>query len=161
MRPGSILVVAILVLGLAHCGFTAQAASPGAVAGKTDAAGAKTPTVRVAGIVLKWIRTDKQANLRRAEPMIRKAAAGGAKIVVTTECFLDGYAIAEKSIPLESYRALGEPIPEGGYFKRLAALADKLDVHLVAGMMEADGERRYNTAVLIGPDGKLIGKYRK
>jgi predicted amidohydrolase len=28
-------------------------------------------------------------------------------------------------------------------------------------MLEADGEARYNTAVLIGPDGKLAGKYRK
>jgi predicted amidohydrolase len=74
---------------------------------------------------------------------------------------LDGYAIADKSIPLETYRALGEPIPEGKYFQRLAALADQLNIHLVAGMLEADGEKRYNTAVLIGPDGRLIGKYHK
>lgn len=44
--------------------------------------------VRIAGLVLKWIRTDKEANLRRAEAMIREAAAGGAQIVCTTECFL-------------------------------------------------------------------------
>ena len=123
--------------------------------------GPKPSTVRVAGIVLKWIRADKEANFRRVEPMIREAAAGGAKIVVTTECFLDGYAIADKSIPLETYRALGEPIPDGDYYRRLAALADELDVHLVAGMMEADGDARYNTAVLLGPDGKLLGKYHK
>ena len=30
-------------------------------------------TVRVAGLVLKWIRADKEANLRRVEPMIREA----------------------------------------------------------------------------------------
>lgn len=135
--------------------FSAQGLSEG------DAAGSKQPTVRVAGIVVKWIRADKEANLRRAEPMIRQAAAGGARIVVTTECFLDGYAIADKSIPLEAYRNLGEPIPEGKYYGRLAALAKELKIHLVAGMLEADGQRRYNTAVLIDPDGKLVGKYRK
>jgi predicted amidohydrolase len=118
-------------------------------------------SVRVAGIVLKWIRGDKEANFRRAEPLIRQAAAGGAKIVCTTECFLDGYAIADKSIPLETYRALGEPIPGGPYYKRLAQLADELDVHLIAGMLEADGDRRYNTAVLVDPEGNLAGKYRK
>ncbi len=118
-------------------------------------------TVRVAGIVLKWIRTDKEANYRRIEPMIREAAKNGARIVVTTECFLDGYAIADKSIPLDEYRALGEPIPDGKYYQRLAALAKELKVHLIAGMLEADGDARYNTAVLISPDGKLIGKYRK
>jgi predicted amidohydrolase len=118
-------------------------------------------SVRIAGIVLKWVRTDKEANFRRVEPLIREAAAGGAQIVCTTECFLDGYAIADKTIPLNDYRALGEPIPDGHYFRRLARLADELDIHLVAGMLEADGENRYNTAVVIGPDGKLIGKYRK
>lgn len=119
------------------------------------------PTVKVAGIVLKWLRTDKAANYRRAEPMIREAAANGAKIVCMTECFLDGYAIADKTIPLEEYRALGEPIPGGLYFNKLTALAKELEIHLVAGMMETDGEKRHNTTVLIGPDGALIGKYRK
>ncbi len=118
-------------------------------------------TVKVAGIVVKWIRGDKEANIRRVEPLIREAAAHGARIVCTTECFLDGYAIADKSIPLEDYRALGEPIPTGQYFQRLAALAAELKIHLIAGMMEADGDDRYNTAVLLGPDGKLLGKYRK
>lgn len=118
-------------------------------------------TVRVAGIVVKWVRGDKEANYHRVEPLIRQAASQGARIVCTTECFLDGYAIADKSIPLETYRALGEPIPGGVYLKKLAALAAELKIHLVAGMTEADGELRYNTAVFIGPDGKLLGKYRK
>lgn len=118
-------------------------------------------TVRIAGIVLKWVRGDKEANWLRLEPMVRETAKGGAQIVVTTECFLDGYAIQDKSIPLEEYRALGEKIPEGKYFQRLSTLAGELRIHLVAGMTEADGELRYNTSVLIGPDGRLLGKYRK
>jgi predicted amidohydrolase len=118
-------------------------------------------TVRVAGIVLKWVRGDKAANYRRAEPLIREAARGGARIVCTTECFLDGYAIADKSLPVATYRALGEPIPGGEYCGQLAALAKELGIYLVAGMAEADGEARYNTAVFFGPEGTLLGKYRK
>lgn len=133
--------------------------APACAADEAEATASKT--VRVAGIVLKWLRTEKETNLQRAEKLIREAAGGGAEIVCTTECFLDGYAIADKSIPLDEYRALGEPIPGGSCFERLAALADELDIHLVAGMLEADGEHRYNTAVLIGPDGTLVGKYRK
>jgi predicted amidohydrolase len=41
------------------------------------------------------------------------------------------------------------------------ALADELDIVLIAGMLEAQGEARYNTAVLIGADGTLLGKYHK
>jgi predicted amidohydrolase len=40
-------------------------------------------------------------------------------------------------------------------------LADRLEIYLVAGMLEADGDQRYNTAVFLDPAGHLIGKYRK
>jgi predicted amidohydrolase len=139
------------------------------VAGDAFAADEPPPTksadkqarIRVAGIVLKWLRTEKEANYIRAEKLIESAAQGGAKLVCTTECFLDGYAIKDKEIPLEKYRALGEPIPDGEFYQRLSKLADRLDIYLIAGMLEADGEHRYNTAVFLGPDGQLIGKYRK
>lgn len=117
--------------------------------------------LKVAGIVLKWIRGDKEANYQRVVPLIREAAAHGAQLVVTTECFLDGYAIQDKSIPVETYRSLGEAIPGGMYFQRLSDLAKELKIHLIAGMTEADGEQRYNTSVLFGPDGQMLGKYRK
>ncbi|MEM7011171.1 MAG: nitrilase-related carbon-nitrogen hydrolase [Verrucomicrobiota bacterium] len=116
--------------------------------------------IRIAGIVLKWVRGDKEANWDRAKVMIREAAANGADIVVTTECFLDGYAIADKSIPLEKYRKLGEQVPDGKYVKRLRELADELDIHLVAGLLEAAGEHRFNCALMIDPEGQ-IAKYHK
>src|SRR5262245_60303766 len=139
--------IALLVLVLSPAIGRADNSAPG--------------TIRVAGIVLKWLRTEKEANYTRAEKLIETAASGGAKLVCTTECFLDGYAIKDKTIPLDDYRALGEPVPDGKYYQRLAKLADRLDIHLIAGMLEADGEHRYNTAVFIDPNGKLIGKYRK
>jgi predicted amidohydrolase len=116
---------------------------------------------RVAGIVLKWVRGDKEANWKRAEPLIREAARGGARIVCTTECFLDGYAIADKKMPVEKYRALGEAIPDGPYCRKLAALAKELKIHLIAGLHEVDGEAHYNTALLFDTEGKISGKYRK
>ena len=160
MHAAVLLTLALIIGGLILPSGTQAApnAGPQQDAQETQE---KQPTVRVAGIVLKWLRTEKEANFGRVEPMIRQAAAGGAKIVVTTECFLDGYAIADKSIPLDVYRDLGEPIPTGKYYRRLAALAGELKIHLVAGTLEADGPKRFNAAVLIGPDGKLVGKYRK
>src|SRR5262249_35778050 len=118
-------------------------------------------TVRVPGIVLKWIGGDKEQNYRRAAPLIREPAKRGPQVVSTPDCSLDGYTIADKSIPLAEYRRLGEPIPGGVYFRRLAALAEELKIHLIAGMLETDGEARYNTAILLGPDGTLVGRYRK
>ena len=92
--------------------------------------------LRVAGIVLKWIRGDREANYARLGPLVRSAAAGGADIVCTTECFLDGYSIEDKSISLEEFRSLGEPIPGGRYYEKLQKLADELDIHLIVGILE-------------------------
>ncbi len=117
--------------------------------------------VKVAGIVLKWVKGDKEANWRRAEPLIREAAARGAQIVVTTECFLDGYAIRDKTIPVDAWLSLAEEVPDGEYARRLMSLADALDIHLVAGLVEKVGAATFNTAIMVGPDGRLLGRYHK
>ena len=117
--------------------------------------------LRVAGIVLKWLRADREANFARIEPLIRQAAAGGADIICTTESFLDGYSIYDKSIPLEDFRSLGEPIPEGAYFQKMSRLADELGVLLIVGLLERDGDQLFNTAVVVGSNGELLGKYHK
>jgi len=59
-----------------------------------------------------------------------------------------------------SYVQAAEPIP-GPSTEYFGELARKHRLHLVAGLVERDGRLVYNVAVLIGPDGRLIGKYRK
>jgi predicted amidohydrolase len=118
-------------------------------------------SVRVAGIVLKWVPGDRAANYQRAERLIREAAGKGARIVCTPESFLDGYSIRNPNLSTEQFRSLAEPVPNGVYFGRLRHLADELDIYLIAAITELDGENVYNSAVLIGPDGKLMGTYRK
>lgn len=122
---------------------------------------AKPQTVRIAGIVLKWLRMDKEANYRRGAKMIREAAAGGAKIVATSECFLDGFMNGDRTIPLGMYRALAERVPGGEYFQRFSDLAKELKIYLAIGTAEIDAGRTYNTVAFIGPDGSLLGKHRK
>jgi predicted amidohydrolase len=55
---------------------------------------------------------------------------------------------------------VAEPIP-GPSTKRLGAVAREHHIWVVAGLMERDGNRLYNTAVLLDREGKLAGKYRK
>jgi predicted amidohydrolase len=50
------------------------------------------------------------------------------------------------------------PGPSTDYF---GSLAKKHDLYIVAGLLERDGHLVYNVAVLLGPDGKIAGKYRK
>ena len=56
---------------------------------------------------------DKERNYQRGAKLIREAAEGGAKMVFTTEGFLDGFMNGDRTIPLSMYQTLAERIPEG------------------------------------------------
>jgi len=60
----------------------------------------------------------------------------------------------------KSYAQVSEPIP-GPTTKRLGALAKQVNCYIVAGIYERVGPVIYNTAVLIGRKGELVGTYRK
>ncbi len=60
----------------------------------------------------------------------------------------------------KSYFEVSEPVP-GPTTRRLGKLAEKVNAYIVAGIYERSGEVLYNTSVLIGRDGRLVGKYRK
>jgi predicted amidohydrolase len=60
----------------------------------------------------------------------------------------------------KSYYEVGESLP-GPTSKRLGELAKELKSYVVAGIYEKEGSVLYNTAILVGRDGRLVGKYRK
>lgn len=90
---------------------------------------------------------------RQFEPMLEDAAGQKADLVVLPE------TITATGNGL-SYLDAAEPIP-GPASDYFAGQARKHGFFLVAGLVERDGHLIYNTAVLLGPDGALIGKYRK
>lgn len=92
-------------------------------------------------------------NCRQFEPMITDAARQKADLVVLPETL----TIAGNGL---SYAQGAEPIP-GPSTEFFGKLALKHGLHIVAGLLERDRHLIYNTAVLIGPDGRHIGRYRK
>jgi predicted amidohydrolase len=90
---------------------------------------------------------------RQFEPFIADAARQKADLVVLPETITAtgnglSYAQAAESIPG----------PATEYFGKLAR---QYGLHIVVGLVERERHLVFNTGVLIGPDGKLIGKYRK
>jgi predicted amidohydrolase len=119
------------------------------------------PPLRVAAVQMLPAPGDPAANLSRAERLAREAAAGGARLVVFPECTASGYTTpGANGLTLEQHRAWAEPVP-GPSVERCRALARELGVWLVWGLHETRGERYYNTAVLLGPDSELHGRYSK
>jgi predicted amidohydrolase len=98
---------------------------------------------------------DWQVNLRKAEDLVKEAAARGAQIVALPENFA-------------YLRAEGEQIPcaqsiEGEFIQRMKALTAEHRIYLLCGTIpeKTEGAQIYNTSVLLDPAGRAIAVYRK
>ena len=99
---------------------------------------------------------DKRENLETAFELIREAAASGAQALLLPESF-------HVRGPSELRFETSEPIP-GELSQRLSDTARELGITLLAGSYNEAIDRPdklYNTSLLFGPDGSLLGKYRK
>src|SRR5689334_10560122 len=93
------------------------------------------------------------ANLGRAILRIKEAAACGCQLVVLPECMDLGWTDP-------SARELAQSIP-GPHSERLACAAREHRIFVGAGLVERAGDRRYNAAVLLDPDGQIRLLHRK
>jgi len=87
-----------------------------------------------------------------------RAAARGARIACLPELFNTMYFCVETR---DEYFGWAEPVP-GPTTDRMGALAHELGIVLIAPVFERAPDGRYfNCAAVLGPDGAMIGKYRK
>lgn len=102
---------------------------------------------------------DREANVATAFAMARQARQKGAAVICLQELF-GGIYFPQRPCASE-YFEWAEPIP-GPTTERLGALARELGATLIGSLYElAMGGLFYNTAVVVGPDGALLGKSRK
>jgi predicted amidohydrolase len=94
-----------------------------------------------------------RANCEEFAPLIAEAAKRGADLVVLGETV---HYVSVGKKPHEIAEAI--PGPSTEYF---CDLARKHGLYIVVSLYERDGRVIYNVAVLIGPDGRIIGRYRK
>lgn len=98
------------------------------------------------------------ANLANQMVDIRRAATGGARLVLLQELHNTPYFCQIEDPALCD---LAEPIP-GPSTEQLGALARELGVVIVASLFERRAPGLYhNTAVVLDADGRLAGRYRK
>jgi omega-amidase len=100
---------------------------------------------------------DPAGSLARAAEVVRRAAAAGAGLVVLPEMCTTGFTMDP---------AAWAETPAGPSVEGLAELARRHGVHLLAGVAtrvpeEGGGERFFNSALLLGPDGAPRAEYRK
>lgn len=92
-------------------------------------------------------------NLEIVAARTAEAAAQGSELIVFPELMMTGLVDAVGA------KALAEKAT-GNTVNKLIDLSMKYHIYIVAGMVEKDGDKLFNTAVLTGPEG-LAGKHRK
>lgn len=111
--------------------------------------------MKIAGVQMDVVLADVNRNLERMIERMRETMAAGARLTVFPECALSGYCFDS----LDEARPHAQPIP-GPATERMRAACAELGCYAIFGMLELDGSKLYNAAVLVGPTG-VIGSYRK
>ncbi|TMA13023.1 MAG: carbon-nitrogen hydrolase [Deltaproteobacteria bacterium] len=110
------------------------------------------------GLIQMSATEDAKANLDKAVTGISAAAKKGAQIVCLQELFRSRYF--PQSEDTEKFK-LAEAIP-GPTTETLSRFAKKKKIAIISSIFERRSAGIYhNTAVIIGADGSILGKYRK
>jgi len=129
----------------------------GGVAFATVTPATAASTVTIALLHLAPRPGEIEANRADLDRAIRRAAANGARLIVTPELAVSGYGF--RDLVGTGWIASGQ----SALFAWAGALARETQASLVLGTPEADGEGKvlFNSMILFAPDGSVVGRHRK
>jgi predicted amidohydrolase len=111
--------------------------------------------IKIAAIQMAPKLMRNEENLETMLSTLKEASLSQAKLVVFPECSLTGYVFHSREEALPFAETLPGPSTE-----KLASLCRELEVYVVFGLLEKEGDRLFNAAALVGPQGFMAG-YRK
>lgn len=112
--------------------------------------------VTLGAIQLEAVVGDKEGNNARALESLHRAADEDVQLMVLPELGNSGYMFNSREEALRE----AEPAFGGPTTTMWSGVARERGVYICGGLVECDGGRLYNSAVLVGPAG-YIGRYRK
>jgi N-carbamoylputrescine amidase len=112
-------------------------------------------TVACSQMACSW---DIEANINRAEALVRGAAEAGANIILIQELFETPYFCIDVQ---EKHFDLARTLGESPTIKRFQALAKDLNVVLPVSWFERAEHAFFNSVAIIDADGSIAGHYRK
>ena len=104
------------------------------------------------------LNNDEKTNIEAVSDYIIEAAKQGVQIILPPELFSSPYFC---SVEDEALFALAHPVHEHPSVIAMTKLAKQLGVAIPTSFFERDGPHHYNSIAMIGPDGEIMGVYRK
>jgi predicted amidohydrolase len=109
---------------------------------------------KLALVQMRVVGGRKEENLRHAEALTAQAAGQGAEVILLPEAMSLGWTHP-------SSRQQADTVPDGQTCAVLRAAARRHRCYVCAGLVERDGPRVFNAAVLIDPEGEVVLRHRK
>ncbi|MBF9150377.1 N-carbamoylputrescine amidase [Novosphingobium jiangmenense] len=97
-------------------------------------------------------------NIAATAALVEEAARGGAQIVLPPELFAGPYFCKVED---EALFAMAYPLDADPSVREMKKLAKAHGIAIPTSFFERDGHHYYNTLAMIGPDGEVMGIYRK
>lgn len=101
---------------------------------------------------------DREETLKKADALVRKAAAEGANIILLQELFETPYFCQLQKF---EYMELAKAIEENEAVRHFKKVAKELEVVLPISFYEKVGNTAFNSIAIIDADGEILGVYRK
>lgn len=115
--------------------------------------------IRIGAAQFEHRNGDKEYNLSRIYALTAKAVDRGAQVVSFHEVCIPAYTFMQH-LNKQQLMDYSEPVPEGPSTQKLIEIAREFNVAVLAGLIELEAEKFYNTYVCVTGDG-LVAEFRK
>ena len=112
----------------------------------------------VAALQLPLGLRNESENIAAVAALVEQAAKAGAQVILPPELFAGPYFCVTED---EARFALAQRLEDSASVNAMQNLAKAHGVAIPTSFFEREGQHYYNTLAMIGPDGALMGTYRK
>lgn len=113
--------------------------------------------VKVSAIQMQ-MSENRDANVKKAESLVRKSHANGAQIILLPELFSSLYFCKDMD---EKYFSLANELKNNSLIEHFSHIAKELGVVILVSYFEKNGNNYFNSLVVVDASGEVMDNYRK
>ena len=140
---------------IAAVGSAGLLAMNSAIAPAQNTGGTAMKDLKIALLQIDSNQKDIEGNLNKIISRVEGAAGDRANLMVSCELALTAFLLSR-----DEYLTVAQTIP-GPATEAVGAAAKKANAYVIFGLVEKDGADIYNSLAILGPNGNLVGSYRK
>jgi predicted amidohydrolase len=107
------------------------------------------------------VKGDPEHNHSKLMSILADADAHRIDVIITPECFLDGYVSTEEHVTNENITDFGLDPDSSEYVNHISEWAGSTSTWVVFGCTRVEGDSAYNSALVFNRQGDLAGIYDK